>query len=244
MDVRLWDGMDVLKDVMLVIKEFQKAPFVSDIEQILKSSVVFYNQFEDEQKRAIERLTTTHYRTKRAQTHALQLASTIYGLVDYTKRRFQRKGYDAGQVSILFAERVLRKIVPGIKKVKDTIGVAIICYTDIPEDINCLLSWCDSKAKTDHNLASNPAAVRRVSTSTSIGFVEDYQQTFKENLKILQGHHTESNILANISKCINLAQERLPILYSGNPRLSTKINRPDNDLNVMIKKTCDQWKEM
>ena len=286
MDVRLWDGMDVLKDVMLVIKEFQKAPFVSDIEQILESSVVFYNQFEDEQKRAIERLTTTHYRTKRAQTHALQLASTIYGLVDYTKRRFQRKGYDAGQVSILFAETVLRKIVPDIKKVKDTIGVAIICYTDIPEDISCLLSWCDSKAKTDNNLASNPEEVRKVSTSTSIGLVaaavsasfltggsgsalalgavagaaitlansdqqrqkrrrlmnyEDYQQMFKENLKILQGHHTESNILSKILKCIELAEEKL---CSGNARLSNKMNHTDKDLNGMMKQTCDHWKEI
>ena len=230
MDVRLWDGMDVLKDVMSGIKEFHEAPFVSDIEQILESSVVFYNQFEDEQKRATERLTTTHYRTKRAQTHALQLASTIYGLVDYTKRRFQRKTFDAEQVSILFAKRVLREIVPDIIKVKDKIGVAIICYSDISEDISCLLSWCDSKPKTDNNLASNPEADSRVSNSASIGLLaaatvsaslltgcsgsalalgavagaaitlansdqqrqkrrrlmnyEDYQQTFKEHLKI------------------------------------------------------------
>ena len=284
-DVTLWHSMDVLNDVMLMIKDFQGASFIIDIEKILESSVVVENQFEDEQKRAIQRLFTTHNRTKQAQTQALLLASTIYGIVDYTKRRFQREKYDAEQLSILFARRVLREIVPDIKKVKDKI--ARICYSDISEDISCLLSWCDSKTKTDNKLASNREAVSRASTSTSIGLVaaavgasfltggsgsalalgavagaaftfvaennldrqkrrrlldyKDYQQTFKENLKILQGHHTESNILSKILKCIELAEEKL---CSGNARLSNKINCPDKVLNGMMKQTCDHWEEI
>ena len=280
MDVTLRDGMEVLKDLMLVIKEFQEASFVSDIEQILEFSVVVENQFEDEQKRAIQRLLTIHKRTKQAQTQALLLASTTHGIVDYTKRSFQRD--NAEKVSIPFAKRVQREIVPGIKKMKDKIEVAINLYSDISEDISCLLSWCDSK--TDNMLASNPEAVSTAPTSASIGLLaaelgdclltrvlgsalalgpvagaavtivaennlkkrrlldyEEYQQTFKEHLRILQGHRTESNILSKILECIELAEERL---CSGNARLSNKITRPGKDLNNTMKQTCDQWKEI
>ena len=70
---------------------------------------------------------------------------------------------------------------------------------------------------------------------------EDYQQTFKEHLRILQEHRLESNILSKILECINLAEERL---RSGNARLSNKMTRPDKDLNNTMKQTCDQWKEI